>query len=636
MEPRCLLSIMPPSVGGDPSVNPADFRVTVFAQGLNYPTGVTTASDGSLLVVTNTPNNGGTNFYDSTAQVVRLVDANADGMADGAPQVLFDGLPGAASAITRAGNYVVVTSSGGTISFLHTGATPGDPLTLTGSINLAFPGGWWHPTFALAERPTPGQSGSYDVFFNIGSQYNGIKKDAQGNILFDQNGVAIPDPTTAQVPASGLLSATLDGDAIYMVTLTDQGGTPSLSGLTKVATGLRNAASMMIDSATGDLLYADNGIDGTDGGNEAYSTDNLFRIAAADIGKTVPNDGFPYSYTLTNLQPGQPNTVVNPGGRVAPLVSFQPLADPNLPNTGSESEGAAGFAIAPPMFPAALNRGVFVGFHGIFDAGGTANEENPVLFADPNSGKYFDFISNDEPNIGHIDGATSTADSLFLSDIASTGHVFESPGTGVIYQVKAINHAPVIGPIANLTVNEGQTVSVSITATDSDPGQTLTYRLAAGAPAGAAIDPATGLFTWTPLHGPNTATITVLATDNGIPPLQGSATFSITVNDVIPAVTINPPPPSVTVGPFVGSGSFSDPGADTWTATVNYGDKSKTVNLALAPNKTFKLWHRYTRRGVYTITVKVTDSDGASGSQSIQLVVGPRRSPAKVVKGRHR
>jgi hypothetical protein len=531
---------MPPAVGGDPSVNPLDFRVTVFAQGLNYPTGVTTASDGSLLVVTNTPLSGYVDFYDSTAQVVRLVDANHDGAADGPPQVLYDGLPGAASAITRAGNYVIVTSSGGTISFLRTGATPSDPLTLAGSINLAFPSPWEHPTFGLAERPTPGQPGSYDVFFNIGSQYNGIKRDAQGNILFDQNGVAIPDPTIDKVPASGLLSATLDGDAIYMVTLTDHAGTPSLSGLKKVATGLRNAESMAIDPATGDLLYVDNGIDGTDGGNEAYSTDNLFRLAAADIGKTVPNDGFPYSYTLTNLLPEQPNTVVNPGGRVAPLIAFQPLEDPRLPATGSESEGASGFAIAPPMFPKALSGGVFVGFHGIFDAGGRANEENPVIFANPNTGKYFDFISNDEPNIGHIDGATSTADSLFLSDIASTGHVFESPGpgTGVIYQVKANNHVPVFGPIANLTAKEGQTLGLPVTATDSDPGQTLTYSLAAGAPAGASIDPSTGLLTWTLPNGPSTTLITVLATDNGTPALQGSATFSITVNNVAPTVTI--------------------------------------------------------------------------------------------------
>ena len=48
-------------------------------------------------------------------------------------------------------------------------------------------------------------------------------------------------------------------------------------------------------------------MDGTDGGNEAYSTDTLHRIAAADIGQSVPNYGFPYSYTLTNLVPGSPD-----------------------------------------------------------------------------------------------------------------------------------------------------------------------------------------------------------------------------------------------------------------------------------------------------------------------------------------
>jgi glucose/arabinose dehydrogenase len=635
MEPRRLLSLTPPALGGDASVHPADFRVTVFAQGLQYPTGVTTAADGSLLVVTNTPNNHGTNFYDSTTQVVRLVDSTGDGVADGTPQVLADGLPGASSAIVRAGSYVVVTSSGGTISFLRTGATPGASLTLAGSIRLNFPSGWWHPTFALAARPTPGQPGAYDVFFNIGSQNNGIKKDAQGNILFDQDGVAIPDPTTDKVPATGLLSATLDGDAISMVTLTDHAGTPTLSGLTKVATGLRNAASMAIDPATGDLIYADNGIDGTDGGNESYSTDTLQRIAAADIGKTVPNDGFPYSYTLTNLRPGgQPNTVVNPGGRVTPRVSFQPLADPNLPATGSESEGAAGFAIAPPRFPAALNKGVFVGFHGVFNQGGTTNEENPVLFADPITGKYFDFISNNEPNIGHIDGATSTADSLFLTDVAPNGQVFGAPGTGVVYQVKAISQAPAFGAISNQVVNEGQTIHLSLTATDPDAGQTLTYSLAAGTPAGATIDPATGLFTWTPPDGPSTALVTVLATDAGTPSLQGSASFSITVNNAAPTVSVMPPPSKVSVGTFNGSGSFSDPGVDTWTATVNYGDKKKSTRLALASDRTFKLSHRYTRRGTYTVTVKVTDSDGAAGTHTIKVVVGPRKAPPP--KGKHR
>ena len=45
---------------------------------------------------------------------------------------------------------------------------------------------------------------------------NDIQQDMHNNILFDNQGVAIPDPTTGQVPTTGLLTATLDGDAIYM------------------------------------------------------------------------------------------------------------------------------------------------------------------------------------------------------------------------------------------------------------------------------------------------------------------------------------------------------------------------------------------------------------------------------------
>ena len=47
------------------------------------------------------------------------------------------------------------------------------------------------------------------------------------------------------------------------------------------------------------------------------------------------------------------------------------------------------------------------------------------------------------------------------------------------------------------------------------------------------IHPTTGLFTWTPSNnqGPNTYTITVVATDNGSPTLSSSTTFNVTVND---------------------------------------------------------------------------------------------------------
>jgi parallel beta-helix repeat protein len=69
------------------------------------------------------------------------------------------------------------------------------------------------------------------------------------------------------------------------------------------------------------------------------------------------------------------------------------------------------------------------------------------------------------------------------------------------------------------------------------------------------------------------------------------------------------------------SGSFADPGADTWTATVNYGDGSGVQPLALNPDLTYDLSHIYADDGSYTVTVTVTDDDGAATSDTVTVTV---------------
>ena len=68
-----------------PGVDGADFRVTVFASGLNYPKGMQVLPDGSLLVATSDPIGTGKGFYSSTGTLVRLEDRDGDGIADGPP-----------------------------------------------------------------------------------------------------------------------------------------------------------------------------------------------------------------------------------------------------------------------------------------------------------------------------------------------------------------------------------------------------------------------------------------------------------------------------------------------------------------------------------------------------------------------
>jgi glucose/arabinose dehydrogenase len=415
--------LMPPSLPSQ--VDASKFRVTVFAQGLNYPTSMQQLSDGSILVGTSDPVAG--NFFNSTGTLRRLVDANGDGVADNPNgTVLYSGLPGTVTSVRQAGDLLFVTSAqpgNEQITVLRAGAQPADAYTSVGDIRFNFSSGWAHTSYALAVRDTPGSPGDHDVFFNVGSKVNAAT-------------------TTDTVPVSGLVSGTLNADSIYKFTVHDGGGTPTFSGLAQVATGLRNAAGMAFQPGTGDLYFQDNGIDGLTDPNKPLSVDELNRLHAAAIGGPVQDFGFAHDYITygTGVRVGS--------GAVQPLATFQPD-----PMTGSEKTGATELAFTPAGFVAAgMDPGVFIGFHGTFNAGGLANEKNPVVYYDLTTGQYYDFISNNEPTIGHIDGLLATGDSLFLSDLTSTGSLFfpGDQGQGAIYQIQAIRAVPEPGSAASL------------------------------------------------------------------------------------------------------------------------------------------------------------------------------------------
>ena len=400
-----------------PGVNPSDFRITIFATNIYFPLGMVQLSDGSLLVATSQ----GTSFWSGSTvgKLVRLVDTNNDGVADGSPTVLFSGLPGGQTSLRHYGNLFFVTGQGAgrPISILRAGATPGAPLSLVGTINIVYPstGGWEHPHSALNLRPASGRPESCQLFFQVGSDQNFAKTTRTVMMTNSQIAGAV---------------GTLEGESIYSITITDNLTNVVASQLTRIAEGLRNSAGFAFHPLTGDLYFEDNGIDGLVNPDEPLSADELNLIPVDQIGNgLVPDFGFPTNYTAYRS-----GTVVG-GGGVQPLVTFQPLPEPN---TGSESEGPNDIAFAPPAFPAGLNNGIFVGFHGRWGLAGIPNEENPVVFVDLATTNYWQFIGNDEPNIGHLDGLLSTSDSLFLADLTSTGDTDTGANTGVIYQIKSL------------------------------------------------------------------------------------------------------------------------------------------------------------------------------------------------------
>ncbi|MGE0886820.1 MAG: Ig-like domain-containing protein [Blastocatellales bacterium] len=118
--------------------------------------------------------------------------------------------------------------------------------------------------------------------------------------------------------------------------------------------------------------------------------------------------------------------------------------------------------------------------------------------------------------------------------IASDGKLDSAPATAVI-TVSPVNDPPVINVPAAQSVNEGQLLLFSVSATDPDSGQSLTIT-ATGLPEGANVmstAPGTMQFRWTPnFNQSGNYTISFKATDNAATPLSDTKEVIITVNDV--------------------------------------------------------------------------------------------------------
>jgi len=104
--------------------------------------------------------------------------------------------------------------------------------------------------------------------------------------------------------------------------------------------------------------------------------------------------------------------------------------------------------------------------------------------------------------------------------------------------------------------------------------------------------------------------------------LVNETTSTATVGNVAPSIA---PFATATLLPgetYAAAGSFSDPGADSWNATVDYGDGSGVAALPLS-GKSFTLSHTYLAPGVFTVTVRVTDDDVTSTRMRMVTVLTP-------------
>ncbi len=208
-----------------------------------------------------------------------------------------------------------------------------------------------------------------------------------------------------------------------------------------------------------------------------------------------------------------------------------------------------------------------------------------------------------------------------------------SDGSGTAMETVSItifnaNQAPVLAPIGNQSVNEGGTLSLTLSASDPD-GDPLTLT-AGNLPTGASFNDAgngTAAFSWTPAFDQaGSFSVNFTAADNGTPPLSDAESITITVGDV------NRPPALVPIGnQGVNEGdtlaltiSASDPDGDG----LSLAAANLASGAAFADNgdgtASFSWTPGFGQTGNFDVTFSATD-DGAppaTASETITISVG--------------
>ncbi|HET9983114.1 MAG TPA: DNA/RNA non-specific endonuclease [Longimicrobiales bacterium] len=203
---------------------------------------------------------------------------------------------------------------------------------------------------------------------------------------------------------------------------------------------------------------------------------------------------------------------------------------------------------------------------------------------------------------------------------AATGYdILSLLATAFQDAVEAGDHAPAASFAVGGAPSEGSAAPFDASAsTDPDLGRTdldrteaLTYAWTFGDGGSATGKVVSHTFA---NDGAYTATLTVTDAYGW----ESVDSQTVTIANVAPQVA---PFDGATLLPgetYAAAGGFTDPGADTWTAGVDYGDGGGAQALALA-GKTFQLQHTYASAGTFTVTVSV--SDGAATGMATATVV---------------
>jgi hypothetical protein len=406
---------------------------------------------------------------------------------------------------------------GNSLGFTVTATDPnGDPLTYSAS-NLP---AW--ASFTPATRTFSGTAGQAGTYSNV-------HFEVSDGVLTDSENITIT-VTTNNAPVLGSIGnkTVAEGQQLqFVITATDSDN----DTLTYSASSLPSGASFNGTSRA---------FSWTPGYTEAGSYPSVhFQVSDGSL-----TDSEDITITVTNVN--RPpvlgaigNRSVNEGQSLTFTISATDPDDDSLTYSASSLPSGASFNGTSRAFswtPLFTQAGSYPNVHfQVSDGALTDTEDITITVTNVNRPPVLGAIGNRSVNEGQTltftisatdpDGGTLTYSASSLpsgaSFTAATRTFTWTPGytqagsySNVHFQVSDgaltdtedititvtnVNRPPVLGVIGNRSVNEGQALTFTISATDPDGG-TLTYS-ASSLPSGASFTPATRTFTWTPTSG---------------------------------------------------------------------------------------------------------------------------------------
>ncbi|MEI6125105.1 MAG: putative Ig domain-containing protein [Pseudomonadota bacterium] len=192
----------------------------------------------------------------------------------------------------------------------------------------------------------------------------------------------------------------------------------------------------------------------------------------------------------------------------------------------------------PPILNPIGNKSIEEGQQLQLTVTGTDPDGNSVAYSASNlpDGATFDPDTRTFSWEPGYDNAGNYQNVLFT--VTDNGDPLLSDYEAITITVGNVNRPPILNPIGNKSIEEGQQLQLTVTGTDPD-GNSVAYS-ASNLPDGATFDPDTQTFSWEPGNGQSgNYTVHFTAVDDGIPQESASEEITITVNESIRRICID-------------------------------------------------------------------------------------------------